>query len=35
LRGAETELPRWKAELETDRPLEILDLPYSRLIDKQ
>jgi hypothetical protein len=35
LRGAETELPQWRAELEADRPLEILDLPYSRLIDKK
>ena len=34
LRGAETELPQWRGELEADNPLEILDLPYSRLIDK-
>lgn len=35
LRGAETELPRWHEELEAEGPLEILDLPYTRLIDKK
>ena len=33
LRAAESELPQWRGELEAGNPLEIHDLPYSRLID--
>ena len=35
LRAAESELPQWRGELEAGNPLEIHDLPYSRLIDAQ
>jgi hypothetical protein len=34
LRGAESELPQWRGILEAGAPVEIHDLPYSRLIDK-
>ena len=34
LRGAETEIAQWREVLETGNPLDIYDLPYSRMIDK-
>lgn len=34
LRGAESEIGQWKEVLVSGDPLEIHDLPYSRLIDK-
>jgi hypothetical protein len=33
LRGAESEVPQWRGELEASNPLEILDLRCIRLID--
>lgn len=33
LRGAESEVPRWRPLLEASRPLEIYDLPYARMVD--
>jgi len=35
LRGAESEVPQWREVLEAGNPLEIHDLPYSRLIDEK
>jgi hypothetical protein len=34
LQGAESEIAKWREVLETGNPLNIYDLPYSRLIDK-
>ncbi len=34
LRGAESELGQWREVLESGNPLDIYDLPYSRMIDK-
>ena len=34
VRGAESEVGKWKAVLASGEPLEIHDLPYSRVIDK-
>jgi uncharacterized membrane protein len=34
LRGAESEVEKWKEILNSADPLELHDLPYSRLIDK-
>ena len=34
LRGAESEVEKWKPVLNSGEPLELHDLPYSRLIDK-
>jgi uncharacterized membrane protein len=34
LRGAETEITQWREVLETGNPLDIYDLPYSRMIDQ-
>lgn len=34
LRGAESELAQWREVLESGNPLDIYDLPYSRMIDK-
>jgi hypothetical protein len=34
LRGAESELENWKEVLNSGEPLELHELPYSRLIDK-
>jgi hypothetical protein len=33
LRDAESEIPQWRGILEAGKPVEIHDLPYSRLID--
>lgn len=35
LRGAESEVPRWRPVLEASRPLEIYDLSYARLVDEK
>ncbi|MGA9664879.1 MAG: hypothetical protein WBQ69_00325 [Gallionella sp.] len=35
LRGAESEVPQWREVLESSSPLDIYDLPYSRIIDKE
>jgi len=34
LRGAESEITQWREVLETGNPLDIYDLSYSRMIDK-
>lgn len=34
LRGAESEIAQWREVLESGNPLDIHDLPYSRMIDK-
>jgi hypothetical protein len=34
LRGAESELARWREVIESGSPLDIQDLPYSRMIDR-
>jgi hypothetical protein len=34
LRGAESEIAQWREVLEKGNPLNIYDLPYSRMIDK-
>jgi hypothetical protein len=35
LRGAECEVPQWREVLESGNPLDIYDLPYSGIIDKE
>jgi len=34
LRGAESEVDQWREVLKSGNPLDIHDLPYSRMIDK-
>jgi hypothetical protein len=35
LRGAESEIPEWREVLESSGPLDIQDLPYSRMTDER
>ncbi len=35
LRGAESEVPRWKEVLESGNPSAVFDFPYLRVIDKK
>jgi uncharacterized membrane protein len=35
LRGAESEIPEWREVLESSGPLDIQDLPYSRMTDEK